>query len=132
MRIVLPSTFWLHFRGSQALQKACQMVPKWNPKLTKSCINHKILEFKKHVKQNCQKISKSIKMIQNWVLWGGGEGRKSSSIFIFSEIRQNGSLGCPGLEKASQRHPKGSQKASRKPENDVQKASSRHSNSISN
>ena len=30
VRIVLPSTFWLHFRGSQALQKACKMCPNGN------------------------------------------------------------------------------------------------------
>ena len=36
MRIVLQSKLWLHFQGSQALQKACQMEPKWNPKFTKN------------------------------------------------------------------------------------------------
>ena len=33
VRIVLPSTFWLHFRSSQAFQKVCQMDPKWKPKV---------------------------------------------------------------------------------------------------
>ena len=37
VRIVLPSTFWLHFQGSQAIQKACQMAPKWNPEIDKKC-----------------------------------------------------------------------------------------------
>ena len=59
MRIVLPSTFWLDFQGSQALQKACKKDPKWSPKLPESDKNHKIWAATKTCKKNCQEVGKS-------------------------------------------------------------------------
>ena len=67
MRIVLPSTFWLDFQGSQALQKACKMVPKWNPKVTQSKKKLKLREPEKHVKRNCLKVGNSMKIMQKLV-----------------------------------------------------------------
>ncbi len=102
VRIVLPSTFWLHFRGSQALQKACQMDPKWTQQFTNNRKNRRIRQpGSQHKYQNDVKMGSR----------GGGprEHRKSSKIRKFQEIRQNGPHGCPGVEKASQRHPKGVQ-----------------------
>ena len=81
--------------------------------MAKSLKTSKIRESNKHVKQTTKKSAK----VQNDITIeprgkGGGrrEVRKSSKIIKKSEIRQNGSPGRPGLEKASQRHSKGIQK----------------------
>ena len=116
MRIVLPSTFWLDFRGSQALQKACQM----DPKITKNVgTNQKIRESKKLVKTDCQKVGKSVTTRQN------GVSEKLPFCSFFSMKNDNlqkfvkmAPLGVPG----SKRHPKGIQKASRRVPKVFQKA----------
>ena len=118
MRIVLPSTFWLHFQGSQALQNACQMYPKWNPKLTKSVTNQKIRESKKHVKKDCPEVGKSIKMTSKWGPGGRRKVRKSSKIKQFPTFAKMAPMGVPG----SKRRPKGIQKASKRIPKGVQKA----------
>ena len=66
---------------------------------------------RKNMKTNCQEVGKSTKWHQNGVPGGGHREVRKSSIMKFSEISQNDSHGCPGLEKAPQRHPKGVQKA---------------------
>ena len=136
MRIVLLSTFWLDFQGSQALQKACQMDSKWSPKLTKSKKTENL-----GIKKTCKnKMPRSRQKYQNDIKMGSrGGASRSPEIIENHEIFRNSSKWLPwvsrarkGIPKASKRQRKGSQKGSRKLENDVQKASSRHSNSISN
>ena len=125
MRIVLPSTFWLHFRGSQALQKACQMVPQWSPKFPKSLKNTKNLGVQKTCKN---RLPKSRQKCHDSAKWGLRKTRfRDPFLMKFEKVAKMAPLGVPGSKrhpKGMQRPPKGSQKVSRKHENDVQKASS--------
>ena len=66
----------------------------------------KLRDPKKLVKTKRQTVCKSFTTRQNRVLAGVGAGPLFFENQSISKILQNASPGCPGLEKAAQRHPK--------------------------
>ena len=119
MKIVFPSTCWLDFQGSQALQKACLMDSKWDPQFEKIIKKTKKLgSQQKHVNINWQEVGKSNK-------WGprGGvyQASFSSRIMEHNTFWLFGPDGRPGVQKASQRRPKGFEKVAKRHEKDIQR-----------
>ena len=101
-------------------QKISKKEPKWNPKLTKVKKNTTTGHDKNMKTQTANKSANTSKCRHNGVpkkrgLYIGIIEHNTTNVFWQSL----GHMGRPGIQKASQRHPKGVQKASKRHPKDV-------------